>query len=73
MQQQKMFTVERTCMQGSAIHQDGRQKCGICGVNLKPIRVGVGDFYVSFSWLVGFISGVWMPCDWLRLWGILRD
>uniref|UniRef100_A0A0V1JCD2 Uncharacterized protein n=1 Tax=Trichinella nativa TaxID=6335 RepID=A0A0V1JCD2_9BILA len=27
---------------------DGRQRCGLCRVNLKPVRVGVGDFYLSF-------------------------
>lgn len=54
-------------MQGSTIHQQGRQSCGLCRVNLKPVRGGVGDF--SYFGLDGFLflHGSGCLCDWLKL------
>jgi hypothetical protein len=43
-------------MQGPTMHRHGRQGCRFCRVNSKPIRVGVGEFYLSFSLLVASIS-----------------
>ena len=54
MQQQSVFILQRACMHGPTVYQDGRWRCGLC--NLKPVRVGVGDFYLSFPWLVVSIS-----------------
>jgi hypothetical protein len=36
--------------------QDGSWRCGLCRVNLKPVRVEVCDFYLPVSWLLGSIS-----------------
>jgi hypothetical protein len=52
MQQQRVFVLQRACKQESTILQYGRQRCGICRVNLKPVRVGMHDFFFPLiGWL----------------------
>lgn len=41
------FLLKRTSMQWPTIVTDGKEKGGLYRVNLKPVRVRVGDFYLD--------------------------
>jgi hypothetical protein len=53
---ESLFCREPAC-RGLPHFQDGRQTCRLCRVELKLVRVGVGDFYLSFPYLVSSLSG----------------
>jgi hypothetical protein len=66
-------------VQGSTILRDGRQRYGICGVNLKPPKVGLLPLFLLIGWpylqgIVAFGIGVFwglllINYTWLKLGG----